>query len=252
MVGDPRRTNASDGSDDSARDPLSIPEHVLKRFAHRARSLLTSISAAADYMLTSDTDESARREMLSIIAEQSGRLDALIDDLVVASSDDQAPAGAMPSVDLCSTARQVVSNLAAEAQSSGAWLVLEGCDCAPPVAGERRALRQAIAGAIRSVLALTRPGDRVLVHVIFDESRQPRPHVRLTVRVTSGAADVRDRMGALSLEELSLDAARRICRRFGGDVQLLPDGAGVTCSIPAAPVQSPPPLAACAGSHRRR
>ncbi|MGC9320523.1 MAG: hypothetical protein ACP5KN_20990 [Armatimonadota bacterium] len=221
----------------------------MQRFTHHLRSLLTSIGAAAEYMLGNELDLTARTEMLTIIAEQTNRIDGLLDDLTVVASNGGGPnADEMTSVDLYNVARQVVRELAAEAHSLGAWLVLDADGGVPPVVGNRRQLRQLVTATTRSVMRLTRPGERLLMQLRGPTSARHRPSVALSVRVDSADDAISARAEGLTLEDLSLEAARRICEGHGGAVELMQRQPGIVCCLPAAPQPRRPAAAISAAT----
>lgn len=230
----------SDGMEAGALD-----EDLLDRFAHRLRSLLTSIDAAANYMLENDMDPRVEAEMLSIIAEQTSRIGGLLEDFEVVAGD--AAVTTEPAmVDLYNVARQVVRDLAAEAQSAGVWLVLDAGGPIPAVFGDMSTLRQAVMTTLRSIINLARAGERVVLRLGDGTDPDGEPIVELTVKVSSNDVRLHERAASLNLSDLSLDATRRICERHGGDITLLEDRPGVVCSLPAAPAE-PPPAAAAGG-----
>ncbi|MEA3403708.1 MAG: hypothetical protein U9R79_20905 [Armatimonadota bacterium] len=217
---------------------------IIRRFAHQLRSLLTSVGAAAEYMLQNDLDAGARTELLTMIAEQSSRIDGLLDDfVVVAGSEGGANPGEMAAVDLYNVARQVVRKLAAEAHSLGAWLVLDAGGGLPQVMGDHQQLRHVVTSTTRAVMGVSRPGERVLLELEAPTGGSCQPSVELAVRVESTDEGVSARAQGLSLEDLSLDAARRICEGHGGTVELMESQPGIVCSLPAAS-QHPRPTAA--------
>ncbi|MGD9497264.1 MAG: sensor histidine kinase [Armatimonadota bacterium] len=231
---------------------LMVRRGTVQAFAHRLRSLLTAAGAAADYLLQGDASAeggrgpSVEREMLSIIAEQTDRIHALLDDFMVVVSEPVRAETNLP-VDLYATARQVVRELAAEAQSMGAWLVLDAGAALPPVLGDRRALHQAVAAALRSIMHVARPGERVVVRLGM-RNRGACPVVEMTVGLHSRDRDLGERAGALRADDLSLTAVRRICERHGGEMAMLRDEPGVVCTLPAAPTHLY--TAAVASPHR--
>jgi len=217
---------------------VAVSMATVRAFVHRMRSLAATVSAAADYMLRDDGRSQAEEEMLAIIAEQGGRIDGLLDDLLVVISAPREPASA--SVDICAVARQVVRDLAREAQAIGAWLVLDAAEAIPPVHGDRAPLRQAIIGTLRSVIALTRPGERVVARLSALGDAAGARIVELTIGVHSHDHQLADRARGLTLDDLTLDAARRICRCHGGDLRLMRDRPGVLCLLPAGPMDVRP------------
>lgn len=179
--------------------------------------------------------------MLGIIAEQGARIDGLLDDFLVVICAPREPASA--SVDIYALTRQIVRDLARDAQFVGAWLVLDAAQAIPAVCGDPAPLRQAITGALRSVIALTRPGERVVARLAAVGHAGATRIVELAVGVHSHDPQLADRARGLSLDDLTLDAARRICRCHGGELRLMRDRPGVLCVFPAAPPDALPTAA---------
>jgi len=217
---------------------IAVSMTTVRAFAHRMRSLAATVSAAADYMLGDGGRSEAEAEMLGIIAEQGGRIDGLLDDFLVVISAPREPASG--SVDIYAIARQIVRDLAREAQAIGAWLVFDAGEAIPPVCGDRAPLRQAVIGALRSVIALTRPGERVVARLSALGDAGGARIVELTISVHSHDDQLADRARGLTLDDLTLDAARRICRSHGGELRLMRDRPGVLCVLPAAPMGARP------------
>ncbi len=217
---------------------VAVSMATVRAFVHRMRSLAATVSAAADYMLHDEDRSQADAEMLAIIAEQGARIDGLLDDLLVVISAPREPAPA--SADIYAVARQVVHDLAREAQAIGAWLVLDAAEAIPPVYGDRAPLRQVVRGVLRSVIALTRPAERVVARLSAVGNPGGARIIELTIGVHSDDDRLADRARALTLRDLTLDAARRICRCHGGDLRLMRDRPGVLCLLPAAPMDVRP------------
>ncbi len=224
-------------------DIVVIDRNLIHVFSHQLRSLLTSVSAAADFMLHHETDADTETEMLRIIAGQSERIHGLLNDFMVVLSPQRQRCTACP-VDLDALVRQVVRELAAEAEAIAAWLVLDTAGAIPPVQGERSALHQAVTGAVRSIIRLTQPGERVIIGLERIGVPEGDAAVELTVAVQSDDEMLAERATALSLEDLSLNAAHRILSSLGGDLRLMPDRPGIVCLLPGAPVNSRPAVAA--------
>ncbi len=91
-------------------DRLVVSRETIRSFSHRLRSMLTSVGAAAEYMLYSDIGPDVQTEMLGIVAEQTNRIHGLLDDLMVVVADPAEPdTGSL--VDLHTMARRVVREL---------------------------------------------------------------------------------------------------------------------------------------------
>ncbi len=227
---------------------VTVSRKALALFSHRLRSLLTCVGAASDYMLENEMERSVQTEMLSIISDQASRIDGLLDDFLVVASEDGGSGAARSVVDLYTVARQVVRELAREAQCTGAWLVLDAAGMVQPVLGEGRHLRQVVIGVMRSVLVLARPGERVVAQ-LADVGGAPA--VELAVYVRSQDDRLADRARALTFDDLSLEAARRICEDHGGRCQLMTDRPGAVCRLPAAPLPADSLACASAGPGTR-
>ncbi len=230
-------------------DRLVVSRETIRSFSHRLRSMLTSVGAAAEYMLYSDIGPDVQTEMLGIVAEQTNRIHGLLDDLMVVVADPAEPdTGSL--VDLHTMARRVVRELVGEAQSIGAWLVLDTGGVVPPVLGDLGSLQQAVTSTLRSVMAVARAGERVVVMLEPPRNSGEIPAVEFAVALQSDDDRLQERAEALTLDNLSLDAARRICQRHGGGLTLMSDRPGVVCALPAAPIPTRP--AAAAGTRDAR
>lgn len=220
-------------ADDEA---LMVARDTLHAFSHRLRSLLTCVGAAAEYMLHNDDGPEINGEMLQIVAEQANRIHALLDDFLVVVG--ERGTAADQQVDLDALSRQVVRALAAEAQAAGAWLVLDTAAPVPVVAGDQQALRQALIGAVRSVVAVCRRGERVVIALECADGDAGTAPLVLTVSLHTNGVGCARRAQALSRRNLTLDAVRRIIESHGGDLEILAERPGVRWSLPtsAAPV----------------
>lgn len=221
-------------------ESVTICCEVVSRFAHRLRSMLTSVGAAADFVLNNEIDGPAREEMLSIISEQSGRIEALLEDFMVVAGNADVPDRPAAVVDLYHVAREAVRDLAVEAQSLGAWLVLDAAGGPSSVHGDRSLLRQAVTASLRAILNLTRPGDRVVARLRRHADRGSSPAIELAVTLETHRVRRCGAMAAINPTDLSLDAARRICECHGGSFSLMEDQPGIVWLLPVAPLTNGP------------
>lgn len=211
---------------------------VVNRFSHRLRSMLTSIGAAAEYLHNDELDRGTRTEMLGIISTQADGIEGLLDDFLVVQGE---LCGAQPGgnvVDMYHITREAVRDLAPQAQSVGAWLVLDAEGDASTVFGYRSLLRQAAVGSLRAMINMTRPGDRVVARL-----RRVRDGEKLMVElaVTLESATDHERSAIDSgCTDLSIDAARRICENHAGALSMIEGCPGVVCHLPAAPLVEGP------------
>ncbi|MFO8081258.1 MAG: hypothetical protein R6V07_13285 [Armatimonadota bacterium] len=244
-MNDPRRRPVPTGVRIESTGPakVTIEGETISRFSHQLRSLLTSVGAAAEYLLSNNPDQGVRDEMLGIISEQATRIDGLLDDFLVIANSPSSSRGAATAVNLYQVTRTVVRELAGEAQSVGAWLVLDTAGAVAPVIGYHQPLRQAVAGAIRAVLSLTRPGERVVARLEDARGDDGEKLVQFSITVQSNDPRLGERTDGLSATDLSLEAARRISELHGGTFELLDDRPGLACRLPAASMQIDPAAA---------
>ncbi len=240
---DGRRPEARDEfaeADDATDDVLMVGREVVQVFSHRLRSMLTSVGAAADYALKADVESGTHTEMLGIIAEQANRIEGLLDDFLVLVDDPPEQRSAAGIVDLYHVAREVVRELAPEANSMGTWLVLDNVGGTSTVYGERSMLRQVVVGSLRAMLNLTRPGDRVISRIRHVSETTTSASVELVVTVESQTNRGADGHIAIDPVDLSLDAVRRICEHHCGTFSVMDKCPGVICRLPAAPIEEGP------------
>ncbi len=225
---------------------------AVESFAHRTRSSLTTIGAAADYLLGGDFDPNDHREMLSMIASEVTTIDRLVSDLlVVARQGGALDARLLSPVDLVGISRRAVRTLASYSQLVGAWLVVDAAQSCPPVLGDEDLLHQAVLSALRSVTSLARAGDRVVTSVTpVPAQAGQEARVKLVVRLDSLSNNEQDTPGALAADQLPMTAARLIAIRHGGSLDLLTDRPGILLILPAASYHQRPmaQAVACAGS----
>ena len=216
-------------------EAVSIDGETIARFSHQLRCLLTSVGAAADFLLHNESERCVHDEMLGIICQQSGRIEGLLEDFLVIARDAAAgQRGSAAEVNLYHVTREAVRELASEAQSIGTWLVLDAAGPVPPVLGYHQPLRQAVAGVLHALVLLTRPGERVVARLEDARDEIGQKLVELSVTVQSDDPALPDRAGGLSPIDLALEAARRICVRHGGSFELTEHAPGVICRLPAA------------------
>ncbi len=230
-------------------DVVRVDDSTVSQFSHQLRALLTSVSAAADYLMTNDPDPGVEDEMLGIIAEQTNKIDGLLDDFLVVArrGDVDSPRGS--AVNLYHIARDAVRDLAGEAQSAGAWLVLDAGGPVPPVVGRHAPLRQAVVGTLRGLISVARPGERVVAALEDARGESGQEIVEYSVVIQSDDPRLESRIAALEPADMSVEAARSICEQHGGTLRVLDDRPGLLCSFPAASIRLNP-SAAC--SIRRR
>lgn len=230
-------------------DVLTIEGETVSRFSHQLRSLLTSVGAAADYLLNNDIERGVQDEMLGIICEQATRIDGLLDDFLVVASARPADGRSAAPVNLYQITRQTVRELAGEAQSVGAWLVLDAAGAAPPVVGHHQPLRQAVTAAIRAMISLARPGERVVAQLEEARGSDREKLIQFSVLIQSDDPGLGERADGLRPTDLSLEAVRRICEGHAGSFEMLGDPPGVVCRLPVASMQLGP-AAALRPDHR--
>lgn len=211
-----------------------IERETVSRFSHQLRSLLTSVGAAADYLLNNDIERGVHDEMLGIISEQATRIDGLLDDFLVVASAHPGRRGSAGPVNFYRITRQAVRELAGEAQSVGAWLVLDAAGAIPPVVGYHRRLQQAVRGALRAMIRLARPGERVVAQLSDARGDDGEKLIQFSVLLQSDESGAEDRLGQLTPTDLSLEAARRITESHGGTFELLQDQPGLAFRLPVA------------------
>ena len=216
---------------------VTLDPEIVSRFSHQLRSLLTSVGAAADYLLHNEIERGVQDEMLGIISEQATRIDGLLDDFLVLANPRPGGSGTPSAVNLYQITRQVVRELAGEAQSAGAWLVLDTAGAIPPVLGHHQPLQQAITGALRAVLSLTRPGERVVARLEDARGDNGEKLIQFSVIVQSDAPDLGDRSGRFAPTDLALEAASRISEEHGGSFEVLEDQLGLACLLPVASLE---------------
>ncbi len=243
----PDRTGARVGGV-CADETLTIDGETISRFSHHLRSLLTSVGAAAEYLLHNETEQCVQDEMLGIISEQATRIDGLLEDFLVIARETPHERGSMSEINLYHLTREAVRELAPEAQSIGAWLVLDAAGAVPPVIGHHQPLRQAITGTLRALMMLTRTGERVVARLEDTQGEGGQELVELSVVVQSDDPALPDRAGGLSPTDLTLEAARRICESHGGSFEMVEHAPGVICRLPAATMRLSPAAAVSAGS----
>lgn len=222
---------------------VTLDSELIQRFSHQLRSLLTSVGAAADYLLNNEIERGVRDEMLGIIAEQATRIDGLLDDFLVIASSHPGGGGTPSAVNLYQITRKVVRDLAGEAQSVGAWLVLDTAGSISPVLGHHQPLQQAITSALRAVLSVTRPGERVIARLEDTRGDGGEKLIQFSVTVQSDDHDAGDRTGRFCPTDLALEAASRISEQHGGAFEVLEDRLGIACLLPVASLELQPAAA---------
>jgi signal transduction histidine kinase len=224
----------------SEEEALVVSRDMMGRFSHRLRSMLTSVGAAADYVLTNEVEQNTQDEMLGIISEQADRIEGLLEDFLVVAADRCDHDSHDDVVNLYHVSREAVQTLAAEAQSAGAWLVLDACGGPSTVFGQRPLLRQAVIASVRAIIGRARPGDRVVARLNDVIAVDGTSTVELTVTVEPQNDGDGRATGIVNLTDLSLDAASRICEHHGGSFELMDRRPGVVCRLPAAPMPEGP------------
>lgn len=235
-VDDAQLGRLAGGSVTEGREGLVVPREAVSGFAHRLRSLLTCVGAAAEYPLLQGDDPEVGTEMLTMIVEQVNKIHALLDDFLVVV-EDHGRTPAQQEVDLNVLARQVVRALAAEAQTVGAWLVLDATEPVPAVWGDTQALHQALTGSVRFMLCVARRGERVVIALTGPQGGDSGAALGVTVSLQADADTAARRARALVQGDLTLDAVRRIIEAHGGDLQVLTEAPGLHWSLPAQPVR---------------
>lgn len=242
----PRDRHGSPGTPapcaDPSRETLVVERATLRVFAHRVRALLAGVGAAADFLQRNHAGPHVETELLAVMNEQAARIGVLLDDFLVVV-EGLPHATEQREVDLEAVARRVVRALAAEAQSRRAWLVLDAAAPVPPVWGDPSALHQALMGAVRSLLAVCRPGERVVITLEHAHWLDARPALTLTVSVGAEHGDLTRRARSLARSDLTIEAVRRIIESHGGDLEILPERPGLRWSLPVRPAPVRPAAA---------
>ena len=89
-----------------------IDGETIARFSHQLRCLLTSVGAAADFLLHNESERCVHDEMLGIICQQSGRIEGLLEDFLVIARDAAADQrGSAAEVNLYHVTREAVREL---------------------------------------------------------------------------------------------------------------------------------------------
>lgn len=237
-------------SAEAAGASFDLDLRVVESFAHRTRSSLTTIGAAADYLLSGDLDPEKHREMLTMISGEVTTIDQLLSDLlVVARQGGAMDARLLSPVDLVSVVRRAVRSLASYSQLVGAWLAVDAAQPCPPVLGDEGLLDQAVLSALRSVISLARAGDRVAASVMpVRPQAGQEARVKLVVGLDSPRDDAAEMADALTVDQLPMTAACLIAVRHGGSLDLLTDRPGLLMILPAASYHQRPMAQAVAAA----
>jgi len=229
----PQQPAARDATAGANSLPLDL--QAVEAFAHRVRSCVSTIRAAADYLLGGSCDVHRHQGLLRVISEAATSIDRLLSDLMVLAQGNGVDCDQLGPVDLVTVARRAVRDLALLCQVVGAWPTVHVPVPCPPVLGDEELLHQAVLGALRSVAALARPGDRVVASLQYVPGDAPgRSRVELSILLDSPLMGAGPPVGALQAGDLSVAVVQLIAARHGGSIALRADPPGLRLSLPAA------------------
>ncbi len=202
--------------------------------AHEIKNPLNAIRGAAAYLQDSVRDEGSR-EFLSIIDEETGRLNEIVTSFLRFS---KPPPLRLEAADVNQVVRDTVRLVRDEAAEDGVKLALSLDERVPRVQLDPQQFRQALLNVLVNALAATGEGDEVSVRTGVSDQR-----VRIAVVDTGegiGEDVLRDMFKPFFTTKtrgsgLGLACVERVVREHGGEVAVksqLGEGTELTISLP--------------------
>jgi two-component system, OmpR family, sensor histidine kinase KdpD len=133
---------------------------VLHAISHDLRSPLTAITTAAEGLVGDDVASDERRELLSVVLDESARLAALVDDLLDLS---RVEAGAVnPQLDWCDL-HDVIGRAVSNIRRSDADIRIQLAQDLPLVRGDAAQLERVFSNLLDNAVRFSPPGRPVRV-----------------------------------------------------------------------------------------
>jgi PAS domain S-box-containing protein len=234
--------------------------------SHELRTPLAAIYGSALTLQRPDvgTDDELRDQLLDVIANESGRLAEIVNDLLLASQLDAGTAGTTPrSCDAREIAEQVVAS-ARTHLPEGIELELAAAQRIPAVRADPGQLRQVVANLVENgvkyspdggvVRVALEPDDRMMRICVSDEGIGISAPEQRRVFEKFYRVDPNMERG-IGGTGLGLYISRELVRRIGGRIQLeSAPGRGSTfvVEVPLATAEKAPKRPAASGSTSRR
>ena len=154
-----------------------LKDEFMATVSHELRTPLAAVYGAAVTLHAHRLDEAQQRAMLETIHDQSERLAALVDDILLATRLEGGPlAPAIERCDVTPLALEVVQAARAHAPDHVSLDLV--ADCAlPPVAADPNKLRQVLANLVENAVKYSPAGGRIEVRLEPENG-----HLRLSVR----------------------------------------------------------------------
>jgi len=168
------------------RERLATVGELTAALAHEIRNPLGSLKGAAQILADPALPAEERGRLLTILGEESGRLDRVLTDFLTLARDRKVRRA---TVDLAACVRETAALLAPEAEAHGVTVRVEGTEAEVPLTGDGDLLRQLVWNLARNGVEATKGGGEV------------------TLRVATGAGDrvrlvVEDRGPGIAAEDL--------------------------------------------------
>lgn len=228
------------------REAEQARDNFLYHVTHELRTPLTNIQAYVETLTRPDIlDERLRKECYNVIVSETGRLSALIEDILgIAQIEVGALRLSRDDVDLAKLVRDAVQDHQGAADEKRIKLSLTLPPKMPRLTGDKHRLTALVTNLMGNALKYTPDGGTVDVTVEHD-----RDHLRLSVSDTGigiGPEDRtrvfekfyrvrRDEVAAVKGSGLGLSIAREVARLHGGDITLhseLGKGSRFTLELP--------------------
>ena len=162
--------------------------------SHELRTPLSSVYGAARTLLNRDLDEARRAQLLGLVASESGRLSAILDELLLASRIDARALTLSPSpCDAGALAREVVE-LARERAGEGVELFLALDGGTPAALADPDRLRQVLVNLVDNAIKYSPGGGRVDVRVAASAAAPARVRIEVADRGLGIPAAERERI----------------------------------------------------------
>lgn len=222
-----RRRRRSDRADEDDVPSSFADDDFLALLTHELRTPLSPILTWAELLQAEAMDPEQSASAIGAIERNARALQAMIDDLSVAS---RSASGRLPHaperVDLAPIVAEVVEGFREEADGKGVPLET-ACDASLPVMGESRRLRQIVRNLVGNAVKFTSRGERVEVEasvsgdrvrlVVGDRGRGlgPAELSRIFDRVWPVSRSITRRHRGLGL---GLAVVRRLVEVHGGSI----------------------------------
>jgi len=156
------------------RERLATVGELTAALAHEIRNPLGSLKGAAQILADPSLPPEEHGRLLTILGEESGRLDRVLTDFLTLARDRQVRRA---TVDLAACVRETATLLAPEAEGRGVTVRVEGAEGPVEVTGDGDLLRQLVWNLARNGVEAAKGGGEVTLRV----NGGAEGRVRLTV-----------------------------------------------------------------------